>query len=71
MGQNGARYAFVITDLELVAIRRRDGNGRLELSDPIGWEYYGNAAQPQLTVLLGLWYLGMLASDNTGWQSPA
>lgn len=54
MGQNGARYGFVITDLELVAIRRRDGDGRLELSDPIGWESYGNAAQPQLTVLLGL-----------------
>ncbi|QKX55691.1 uncharacterized protein TRUGW13939_02788 [Talaromyces rugulosus] len=64
MNQHHARYGFIITDRELVAIRRLDSNGNLELSASIPWDANGTAAQPQLTVLLGLWYLGMLAAND-------
>lgn len=67
MGQNNAQYGFLLTNNELVAIRRID-NGMLELSDSIPWTTSGNVTQPRLTVLLALWYLGMLASDNGPWQ---
>lgn len=63
-----ARYGFILTDRELVAIRRLDDNGNLELAPSIPWTAHGTEAQPQMTVLLGLWYLGMLASDNQGWH---
>ncbi|KAE8400504.1 hypothetical protein BDV37DRAFT_257340 [Aspergillus pseudonomiae] len=68
MRQHKTRYGFILTNVELVAIRRRDSNGNLELSEPIPWTTRGDTTQPQLTVLLGLWYLGMLASDNMGWE---
>jgi hypothetical protein len=68
MKQNNARFGFILTDRELVAIRRLDDDGRLELSQSIPWATQGNAAQPRLTVLLALWYLGMLASDETQWR---
>ncbi|RWQ93429.1 hypothetical protein C8Q69DRAFT_500646 [Paecilomyces variotii] len=55
---------------ELVAIRRLDGNGNLELSDSIPWETHGSATHPVLTVALALWYIGMLASDNRNWFLP-
>jgi hypothetical protein len=61
-----ARYGFIITDLELVAIRRLDNNGNLELSAPIPMRTQGNANHPSLTPLLALWYLGMLASGDAG-----
>ncbi|PGH29203.1 hypothetical protein GX50_08038 [[Emmonsia] crescens] len=73
MKQHESRYGFVLTDNELVAIRRLDGNGSLELSTPISWENYGTAAQPRLTVMLALWYLGMLAAQDLGqdrWRLP-
>ncbi|OAX78607.1 hypothetical protein ACJ72_07082 [Emergomyces africanus] len=73
MKQHGSRYGFVLTDIELVAIRRLDGNGSLELSTPISWESHGTAAQPRLTVMLALWYLGMLAAQDLGqdrWRLP-
>ncbi|KGY15354.1 hypothetical protein PABG_11655 [Paracoccidioides brasiliensis Pb03] len=66
MKQHGSWYDFVLTDNELVTIRRLDGNGRLELSMPIFWENRGTAAQLCLTVMLALWYLGMLAAQNLG-----
>ncbi|OJD18346.1 hypothetical protein ACJ73_08728 [Blastomyces percursus] len=64
MKQHHARYSFVLTDLELVAVRRLDRNGNLQLSDSISWTASGTTFQPQLTVLLGLWYLSMLASRD-------
>lgn len=73
MKQHGSRYGFVLTDIELVAIRRLDGNGSLELSTPISWDSLGTAAQPRLTVMLALWYLGMLAAQDLGqdrWRLP-
>ncbi|PWY68868.1 hypothetical protein BO83DRAFT_390659 [Aspergillus eucalypticola CBS 122712] len=62
-----ARYGFIITDRELVAIRRLDEDGNLELSTPIPWTAKGTASEPRLTVLLGVWYLGMLAANNQVW----
>jgi hypothetical protein len=70
MKQHHARYGYLLTDQELVAIRRRDRAGNLDLSLRIPWSRQGTAQQPQLTVLLALWYLGMLAATNgglTGW----
>ncbi|OJD18202.1 hypothetical protein AJ78_01760 [Emergomyces pasteurianus Ep9510] len=66
MNQHKTRYGFLITNLELVAIRRLDNNGSLELSTPIPWEAQGTATQPRLTVLLALWYIGMLAAQDEG-----
>jgi len=70
MKQHHARYGYILTDRELVAIRRRDRDGNLDLSRAIPWDSRGTAQQPRLTVLLALWYLGMLAGNNggpTGW----
>lgn len=71
MRQHRTRYGFIITNLELVAIRRLDDHGNLELSAPIPWENQGTVQQPRLTVLMALWYLGMLAAQDQGadrWQ---
>ncbi|KAJ9226839.1 hypothetical protein DTO027B5_2055 [Paecilomyces variotii] len=67
MKQHHARYSFILTDAELVAIRRLDRNGNLELSPSIPWTTKGTDEGPQLTVLLGLWYLGILASRDQDW----
>ncbi|KZF19889.1 hypothetical protein L228DRAFT_250310 [Xylona heveae TC161] len=66
MRQNNTRYGFLLTNRELVAIQKPDNTGRLLLSPQIPWEAQGNPAQPQMTVILALWYLGMLASDPQG-----
>ncbi|KAE8133851.1 hypothetical protein BDV38DRAFT_257236 [Aspergillus pseudotamarii] len=70
MKQHETHFGFILTDRELVAIRRLDRNGRLELSDSVSWITKGSECQPRLTVLLALWYLGMLASDNLQWHLP-
>lgn len=62
-----SRYRFLITNLELVAIKRLDDVGNLEVSDSIPWASSGTSEHPQLTILLGLWYLGMLAADDQNW----
>ncbi|OQE25576.1 hypothetical protein PENSTE_c006G05460 [Penicillium steckii] len=64
MKQHHSRYGFLLTERELVAIQRLDGNGRLELSDAIPWTATGTPEEPVLTVTLGLWYLGMLSSQR-------
>jgi len=68
MKRHRTRYGFILTDRELVAIRRLDDDGNLELSDSVPWDTVGTEDQPRLTVLLALWYLGMLASDNQQWR---
>ncbi|PLB49172.1 hypothetical protein P170DRAFT_436800 [Aspergillus steynii IBT 23096] len=72
MKRNQTRYGFVLTDAELVAVRRpdgdADGDGNLEVSESIPWSAKGSAMQPRMTVLLGLWYLGMLAAEEKGWS---
>ncbi|OAT03922.1 hypothetical protein BDBG_00579 [Blastomyces gilchristii SLH14081] len=62
MKQHHARYGYIITDLELVPVRRRDDVGNLDLAQPIPWNARGNPGNEQLTVMLALWYLGMLAA---------
>ncbi|KAK9235307.1 hypothetical protein V1525DRAFT_390612 [Lipomyces kononenkoae] len=66
MKQHHSRYGFLLTDRELVVFRRLDTNGHLELAPPVPFTIGGSAAQPRLTVLLALWYLGMLAAQNQG-----
>lgn len=66
MKQHQTRYGFILTDRELVAIRRLDYEGNLELAAPIPFATRGTVQQPQLTVLLALWYLGMLAAQDQG-----
>lgn len=67
MEQNQTRYGFVLTNVELVAIHRTNKAGHLESSNPVPWTAYGSEEGPQLTVLLILWYIGMLASGNDNW----
>lgn len=68
MNRNDTRYGYLITDKGLVAIKRVDTNGTLQITSPIPWYDPERAAssEPQLTMLLALWYLGMLASLNEG-----
>ncbi|KAM5442976.1 hypothetical protein MferCBS31731_001849 [Microsporum ferrugineum] len=67
MKQHNARYGFVLTDTELVPIKRLDANGNLLLARAIPWE---TAGPERLTILLGLWYLGMLSATDHDWQLP-
>ncbi|RAK86068.1 hypothetical protein BO79DRAFT_271216, partial [Aspergillus costaricaensis CBS 115574] len=71
MEQNETQYGFILTDRELVAIKRLDDDGRLELSETVPWSTRGSEESPRLTVLLALWYLGMLAANNGQWQLVA
>ncbi|OAX83991.1 hypothetical protein ACJ72_01640, partial [Emergomyces africanus] len=61
MKQHHARYSFILTNRELVAVRRLDRNGNSQLSDSILWIASGTVSQPRLTGLLGLWYLSKYA----------
>ncbi|KAJ2977820.1 hypothetical protein NQ176_g4158 [Zarea fungicola] len=64
---SGARYGYMLTDRELVAFRKDDTRGSVYMSQPIPWRGEPEDGTPRLTVLLGLWYLGMLASSDNGW----
>ncbi|KAI9824124.1 MAG: hypothetical protein M1819_001079 [Sarea resinae] len=66
MNQHHSRYGFILTDRELVAIRKQDTHGNLDLSDPIPWRTVGDGQAPILTLPLALWYLGMLAAQDQG-----
>ncbi|PYH97915.1 hypothetical protein BO71DRAFT_395740 [Aspergillus ellipticus CBS 707.79] len=68
MDQHETRYGFLLTDCEMVAIKRLDDEGRLELSESVLWSTKGSEDCPQLTVLLALWYLGMLAANIQRWK---
>jgi hypothetical protein len=63
--QHNARYGFILTNTELVPLKRLDQNGRLAVATSIPWTQGGSAGR--LSVLLGLWYLGMLAAENDNW----
>ncbi|KAL2359619.1 hypothetical protein RJZ56_007527 [Blastomyces dermatitidis] len=65
MKQHNARYGFALTDTELVPIKRLDANGNLLVARAIPWEAGGPG---RLTVLMGLWYLGMLGAVDDDWQ---
>lgn len=66
MIQHGTRYGFILTDQEFVGVRQRDDKGNLELSRPVPLDCRGSGDSPKLTVLLALWYIGMLASVDQG-----
>lgn len=55
------RYSFILTNSELVAIRRLEEHGNLQISDGILWTAHGTETRQVMTVILALWYLGMLA----------
>lgn len=61
MKQLRTKYGFIITDTELVPVKRMSDDGHIVLGDAIPWTRQGD---DQLTVLLGLWYLGMLADGS-------
>ncbi|KAL1859904.1 hypothetical protein Plec18167_006374 [Paecilomyces lecythidis] len=67
MRHRAARYGFVLTDKELVAVQRME-NGDLQLSTSIPWGTWGTYQNPELTMFLGLWYLGILASKDRTWN---
>ncbi|RAL13346.1 uncharacterized protein BO97DRAFT_342636 [Aspergillus homomorphus CBS 101889] len=67
MIQHHTRYGFVITNKELVAVRRLDREGNLQISESVPWTARGTADEPCMTVLLGLWVLGMLAANDKYW----
>lgn len=71
MNQYNTQYEFLVTDQELVPVRKLNRYGNLELVQPIAWTTGGTATQPRLAVMLALWYIGMLASHDQGvnnWQ---
>lgn len=67
MKQHNSRHGFLLTNRELVVFRRVDDSGNLELVPPIPFTSGGTAEQPQMTVLLALWYLGMIGAQG-GWH---
>lgn len=58
MRQHSARYGYLLTNTELVAVKCLDGNGRLAVSTAIPWTSGGVG---QISVLLALWYLGVIS----------
>ncbi|KAL2859133.1 uncharacterized protein BJX67DRAFT_59449 [Aspergillus lucknowensis] len=65
MEQHKARHGFILSNAELVAVKRLDTNGRLSVATPIPWSSGGAG---RFSVLLGLWYLGMLAAEDNNWS---
>ncbi|XHF97526.1 hypothetical protein AWENTII_001111 [Aspergillus wentii] len=63
MEENGAKYGFVLTDEELVVVRLGGRLGEMEVGESVKWGVGGSDEEPVMTVLLGLWYLGMIASE--------
>ncbi|KGO76426.1 hypothetical protein PITC_073080 [Penicillium italicum] len=64
MRQHNARYGYILTNTELVAVKRLEGSGRLAVSSAVPWKGGGVG---ELSVLLALWYLGMLAAEDATW----
>ncbi|TKX27135.1 hypothetical protein C1H76_0609 [Elsinoe australis] len=64
MKQHNTRHGFICTNEELFLVRRLNDEGSLQLSSGISWDAQG----AQMTILLALWYIGMLASHDTGYQ---
>lgn len=65
MRQHRARYAFVLSDTELISIKRLDENDNLLIAQIISWEA---KRSERLTILLRLWYLEMLDATNNDWR---
>ncbi|GKZ22985.1 hypothetical protein AbraIFM66951_001215 [Aspergillus brasiliensis] len=65
MNQHTARHGFILTNTELVAVKQLDRSGRLAVSTAIPWTAGGEG---QLSVVLALWYIGMLAAEDENWS---
>lgn len=66
MKQHKAKYGYLITDTEMVAVKRLPQNGHLAVANAVPWTAHGSGV---LTAPLALWYLGMLAAKDD-WQMP-
>ncbi|KAF8515781.1 hypothetical protein BU17DRAFT_93180 [Hysterangium stoloniferum] len=68
MVQANTRYGFIITDVEIVPVRRKEGRPSDLEVPPKGIKWHtGDAAPPakgELTGFLLLWYLNKLAADE-------
>ena len=64
MKQHGARHGAILSDKEFVAVKRLNANGCLAVAEPIAWS---DGGEGRLSVLMGLWYLGMLAAEDNNW----
>lgn len=64
MKQHGARHGAILSNKELVAVKRLNANGCLAVAEPIAWS---NGGEGRLSVLMGLWYLGMLSAEDDNW----
>lgn len=67
MNQHRTMYGFICTNEEFVAIKKVNRRGHLLISQPIPWAARGSMNAPVMTVLLALWYIGMLTSHNTSY----
>jgi hypothetical protein len=72
MRQHGARYGYILTDEELLCVRRPGPAGELELAAPVQWgaHHVPGQGQPGLTIALALVALHLLAGDPTQWDAP-
>ena len=61
MKQHRSKYGCILFNHELVVLRRKDDRGNLEISVPIPFTI-GGTEKPEMTVLLALLYLEMLAA---------
>lgn len=64
MAQHNAWHGFILSDVELVAVRRLNNDGCCAVATPIPWSSGGVG---NFSVLLGLWYLGVLAAEDNNW----
>lgn len=67
---SGAKYGYMLTDKELIAFRKEDAQRTISVSKPVPWAGPSNG-EPRMTVLLALWYLGMLSSHDDDWNLDA
>ncbi|KAI5309935.1 hypothetical protein KEM55_002089 [Ascosphaera atra] len=65
MKEEGTDFGFVISDSELIAVKRlsEDARGvtRLAVAEPVGWTDGSDAQMPQMSIALAVWYLAMLS----------
>lgn len=64
MKQHRSKYGCILSNRELVVLRRKDDRGNLEISVPIPFTAGGTEEKPEMTVLLALRYFGMLAAQE-------
>ena len=70
-----ARVGFIMTEEELVAVKRTGEERNLLVARPIPLtvkgEHDGSQRVPEMTVMLALWVLAMIATRDDGWEFDA